>query len=66
MKKGATIDFFAIDQILPYMVLAQEESICMVREMSNHTKTNMWLLKQFFDVEFEVKENIGIVKLVVR
>lgn len=66
MKKGATIDSFAIDQILPYMVLSQDESICMIRELSNHTKTNMWLLKQFFDVEFEVKENKDLIKLIVR
>jgi len=63
ITKGATIDIFAIDQIHPYMVLAQEESICLVRELSNHTKTNMWLLKQFFNVEFEEKEYKDIIKL---
>jgi len=66
INTGATIDTFAIDQILPYMVLAEEESVCMVRELSNHTQTNMWLLKQFFDVEFEVKEQQDIIKLIVR
>lgn len=63
---GATIDTFAIDQILPYMVLAEGESVCMVSELSNHTQTNMWLLKQFFDVKFEVKKQQDITKLIVR
>jgi RNA 3'-phosphate cyclase len=66
IKKGATIDIFAIDQILPYMVLAPNESRCMVRTLSNHTKTNMWLLKQFFKVDFEEQSYNEIIKLIVR
>ena len=66
IKIGATIDTFAIDQILPYTVLAKDESVCMVRMLSNHTKTNIWLLKQFFDVEFEIKEQQGLVRLSVK
>lgn len=57
---GATIDIHAFDQIIPYMVIAKDKgfSSCIVREISSHAKTNMWLLKQFFDVEFKL-ENIG-------
>ncbi|UCF13289.1 MAG: RNA 3'-terminal phosphate cyclase [Thermoplasmatales archaeon] len=66
INTGATIDTFAIDQILPYMVLTEEESVCMVRALTNHTQTNMWLLKQFFNVEFEVKEKQGVIKLIIR
>lgn len=60
MDAGATIDIHAFDQIIPYMVIAREKgpSLCIVREISSHAKTNMWLLKQFFDVEFK-SENIG-------
>jgi RNA 3'-phosphate cyclase len=66
ITKGATIDIFALDQILPYMVLAQNESTCLVRKLSTHTKTNMWLLHQFFDVEFEEHNYNEIIKLIVR
>jgi RNA 3'-phosphate cyclase len=57
MDAGVTIDIHAFDQIIPYMVIAREKgpSSCIVREISSHTQTNMWLLKQFFDVEFESK-----------
>ncbi|MEE9115776.1 MAG: RNA 3'-terminal phosphate cyclase, partial [Thermoplasmata archaeon] len=41
------------DQILPYMAMAVGESSFLVREVTNHTKTNMWLIEQFFDVEFK-------------
>jgi RNA 3'-terminal phosphate cyclase (ATP) len=47
---GATIDIHAFDQIIPYMVLAkQKKSSCIVREISSHALTNMWLVSQFFE-----------------
>ena len=58
IEAGSTIDIHAFDQILPYLVIAREKgpSSCIVREISNHAKTNMWLIKQFFDVDFESKQ----------
>ena len=61
---GATIDTHAFDQMLPYFAIAQEKgSSCIVREVSNHAKTNMWLIKQFFDADFEIKQNEGTFKI---
>lgn len=66
MKSGATLDRYAIDQILPYLVLAPKGSACLVREISNHTQTNMWLIKQFFPVDFEVTAQQNVVRIVVK
>ncbi|MFW6122591.1 MAG: RNA 3'-terminal phosphate cyclase, partial [Petrotogales bacterium] len=66
INSGATMDAYAIDQILPYMAMAKGESTCLVRELSKHTQTNMWLLQQFFDVEFEVKKQQDIIKIMVK
>lgn len=65
IQSYSTIDVYAFDQILPYMVLAKKNgpSNCMVRELSNHASTNMWVLKQFFDIDFEAaqtEDNISI------
>ena len=59
IESGATLDVYAFDQLLPYMVLAceQGESSCRIRELSNHASTNMWLLQRFFDVDFEAIQN---------
>ncbi len=59
IESGATLDVYAFDQILPYMVLAcdEGESSCRIRELSNHASTNMWLLQRFFDVDFEALQN---------
>jgi RNA 3'-phosphate cyclase len=56
MNSKATLDVHAADQFLPYMALAQGESIFLSREITNHAKTNMWLIEKFLDVKFEVKE----------
>jgi len=63
---GATVDRYAIDQMLPYLVVAPRGSACLVRELSNHTNTHMWLLKQFFPVTFEVTQQQHSTRIAVR
>lgn len=67
IKTGASVDSFALDQILPYLVLARGVSVCKVRELSNHARTNMWLARQFFNTEqlFEVEDkgNLKVIKV---
>ena len=58
---GSSIDLYAFDQLLPYMTIARNSSSCVVSRISNHAQTNMWLLKQFFNVDFElshINENV--------
>lgn len=61
----ATLDVYAFDQILPFMVLAKKngKSTCRISRLSNHASTNMWLAKQFFDVDFKIiqsEDNMSI------
>jgi RNA 3'-phosphate cyclase len=68
ITSGATLDIHAADQLLPYMALAAEfgKSAFLVRNLSNHAKTNMWLIKHFLDVEFETKKMDNIVEVTVK
>jgi len=66
IRSGATLDRYSIDQILPYLVLAPRGSSCLIREISNHTQTNMWLIKQFFSVNFEVSPQHHALRIVVK
>ena len=59
IKANVHIDSYAIDQLLPYMVLAEEPITCRIREVSNHTKTVLWLLKQFFEVHVHMVNKNG-------
>ena len=63
MESGANIDAYAFDQILPYLAVVRNGSACVVREVSSHAKTNMWLVKQFFDVDFKL-EKFGDVTII--
>ncbi|MGB7291631.1 MAG: RNA 3'-terminal phosphate cyclase [Thermodesulfobacteriota bacterium] len=52
----ACLDRFASDQILPYVYLADGNSTFSVSELSEHAKTNMWVLEQFLDRSSKVNE----------
>ena len=69
IESGATLDTHAFDQILPYMALARdnEQSSCIVKEISSHAQTNMWLIRQFFNNQdmfhIENKEDFKIIRV---
>ncbi len=66
IRSGAALDVHLSDQIIPYMAMADGESSFLVRKITNHTETNMWLVRHFFDVDFE-KTMVGdLHKVVVR
>jgi RNA 3'-terminal phosphate cyclase (ATP) len=66
ITSGATLDSYAIDQLLPYLSAAPKESMCLIRELSTHTNTNMWLMKQFFPVDFEVSPQRNVLRITVK
>lgn len=68
IQSGANLDVHAFDQLLPYIVISNkyEGTSYIVRELSTHASTNMWVLKQFFNVDFEVKQNEKNVKIRVK
>jgi RNA 3'-phosphate cyclase len=66
IQSGATLDSYGIDQLLPYLACAPKVSTCLIRELSTHTTTNMWLMKQFLPVDFELTQQQGIIRITVR
>jgi RNA 3'-phosphate cyclase len=65
INSNSTLDTYAFDQILPYMAIAKGESTCFVKIISNHAKTNMWLIKQFLNTNFEAKQEEENIRIVV-
>lgn len=57
-KSGACFDKHLADQILPYIALANGKSQITVSEITNHCKTNIWVIEKFLKGEFEIKENL--------
>ncbi|MFP4654938.1 MAG: RNA 3'-terminal phosphate cyclase [Methanohalobium sp.] len=57
LESEATVDIHLADQLIPYMGLFPGCSYT-VRELTKHTKTNIWVTEQFLDVNFKIiKEN---------
>ncbi len=70
IKSKATIDVNAIDQILPFMFLAEKHksSYCSVNKLSNHTKTNIWLINHFIKNEnlIDIKSENGLYNITIK
>ena len=57
-KSKACLDKHMADQILPYLILSTENPQVTVSEITNHCKTNMWVIEKFVDGKFKTKENL--------
>ncbi len=66
IDSGCTLDVHCSDQVLPYMAMAGGQSTFLVREISNHASTCMWLLRKFLDVEFETEKEDDLYRISTR
>jgi RNA 3'-phosphate cyclase len=57
-KTKACLDKHLADQILPYLALASGKSQISVSEITDHCKTNIWVIEKFIEGRFEVKQNL--------
>jgi RNA 3'-terminal phosphate cyclase (ATP)/RNA 3'-terminal phosphate cyclase (GTP) len=56
IKKQCTVDPFLADQILPIMATASSSSVFLTPYLSNHTKTNIKLIKDVLDIEVNTEK----------
>ncbi len=56
------VDEYMLDQIIPYIALTANATGTPISlrfsELTLHTQANIWVVKQFLPVEFEIRENI--------
>jgi len=57
-KSNACLDKHLADQILLYLSLANGKSQVMVSEITDHCKTNIWVIEKFLDGKFEIVGNL--------
>jgi RNA 3'-terminal phosphate cyclase (ATP) len=62
LDSWAAVDVHLADQLIPYMGLAGVGSFT-VREVSGHTRTNIWVVEQFLGVEFRIEEKKDVFKI---
>ena len=56
-KTGACLDKHLADQILPFMALSQGKSEVTVSEITNHCRTNIWVIEKFLKGQFKIEGN---------
>jgi len=61
MQSGACLDDYMADQILPYMALAGGTCRASVARVTDHCRTNVYVIERFLPVRFEVDEEAGII-----
>jgi len=54
VESKATVDVHLADMLVPYVALAQGESVYMTRAVTDHLDTNMWLAQEILGVKFVV------------
>jgi len=54
-RSGACLDKHSTDQILPYLALAEKKSEVTASEITEHCKTNIWVIEKFINGKFEIK-----------
>lgn len=57
IDSGACLDEHMADQILPYIALAGNSKVS-VAEITNHCKTNIWVIEKFLPVKFEIRDKV--------
>lgn len=64
LESGSTVDEHLSDQLLPLMALARGKSVILAPKLTNHAKTNMWVIGNFLDAEFSAEKHNGNIKIV--
>jgi len=57
ISSGATVDRFLADQLIIYAALAEGTSKYIIPGMTEHIKSNLWLVKQIIGAKIMIKEN---------
>ncbi len=60
IASGASVDDHMLDQILPYMALAEGRSAVLAEELTDHANTNMQVIEKMLGRGFVVSEKGGL------
>jgi RNA 3'-terminal phosphate cyclase (ATP) len=58
-----TVDVYLADMLIPYMALAEGKSAMMVRTISEHIESNIWLMEKMLNVKFSVQKVISLYRV---
>jgi RNA 3'-phosphate cyclase len=59
----STVDVYLADMLIPYMALAQGKSTFLVRTISEHIESNIWLMEKMLNVKFNIQKANNLYKI---
>ena len=63
LESGATVDVYLADMLVPYVALAEGESVYLTRSLTEHLDTNIWFTQKILGTEFKVEEINGLYRI---
>ena len=60
LESASTVDVHLADQLIPYIALAERHSAFKVRKITGHLRTNIYIVRQFLDVEISIRREDDI------
>ena len=57
VEAQATVDIHLADMLVPYIALAEGNSVYLTRSITDHLGTNMWLAQKILGVEFQTTKD---------
>jgi len=59
LESASTVDLHLADQLVPYLALSNEKSEMIVRKMTKHLETNLYITQRFLNARFEIEKMDG-------
>ncbi|MCJ7664370.1 MAG: RNA 3'-terminal phosphate cyclase [Desulfobacterales bacterium] len=56
LNSGAALDEWMGDQILPFLATAGGESIISIARITDHLRTNLWVINHFLPIETQIRD----------
>ena len=63
LATGASVDTHLSDMLIPYAALANESSMYLTREISEHLEANIWLAEKMLGVHFSISRTGGLYRI---
>jgi RNA 3'-phosphate cyclase len=58
-----TVDVFLADMLIPYLALTQGRSTFLVRTLSEHIESNVWLMEKILNVKFTIHRDSNLYRI---
>jgi len=58
LNSPGALDKYMGDQILPYLAITSQKISVSVTQITNHCKTNIWVIEKFLKGKFEIENNL--------